>query len=115
MSAFPSNSKRHAAKIGRKLPPINRTKIASPLNRKYSAKNDLGTKKDRPVEDVMQQKTFDQIDQVLSGLNKNSAEFVTKPLGHGQNLKENIEALQSFVRPHNALNGLSTLVDTVIE
>eukprot|EP01035_Chromulina_nebulosa_P020846 gene20846-27016_t len=38
----------------------------------------------------------------------------TESLGHGMNLKENMEVLRSFVRPHTALKGLESIVNDVI-
>lgn len=66
-------------------------------------------------DDRIQQKTFDQIDEVLFGLNSNTTEFTNKASGHGHNLKENIEALKGFVRPQIAVQGLVSMVDTVLD
>lgn len=66
------------------------------------------------VHDNHRENTLHQIDEVLESLNADTSDFATRPVGHGMNLKENIESLKAFARPATALKGLASMVKDVI-
>ena len=81
---------------------------------KALATNILKTQTGLHNKQYYREKNIIQINEVLDSLNANTNDYVSKPVGHGMNLKENMEALKGFVRPNTSLKALNSMVDEAI-
>lgn len=67
--------------------------------------------KSQHAKEILKEKTLDQIDDVLSSLNKNTLDMIQRDAS----VKDDIVKMKSFARPNTGLSNLVNMVQTVVE
>jgi len=68
-----------------------------------------GTNKAQTQQEILREKTFSQIDDVLSSLNESTLGLIDR-----RTAKDNVNVMKEFARPHTGITGIVDMVNTVL-